>query len=191
MTSSSETPPLIIPRDMTADKCGLLSVSRDYDDRQFPGRVSSTDIRSYSEAFLGQGRLHCTTAQKKRKKNFDLALGDAAPHNTPSCIRHWIKGSNLSLYLWRSRCLVVRSRLWGRRVTCSKPDSTEDPSCVGFVVRKIMRRGTKHPPVAVVRKFGEEVTAQVSSSSSDRGSKLRGQSQNSPRVDSKRDVNIT
>ncbi|GBM76070.1 hypothetical protein AVEN_167490-1 [Araneus ventricosus] len=35
------------------------------------------------------------------------------------------------------------------------------------------------------------VPAQVSSSSSDRGSKLRGPSQNSPRVASKRDVNIT
>ncbi|GBM33001.1 hypothetical protein AVEN_263495-1 [Araneus ventricosus] len=32
---------------------------------------------------------------------------------------------------------------------------------------------------------------QMSSSSSDRGSKLRGPSQNSPRVASKRDVNIT
>ncbi|GBN78841.1 hypothetical protein AVEN_200166-1 [Araneus ventricosus] len=35
------------------------------------------------------------------------------------------------------------------------------------------------------------VPAQVSSSSSDRGSKLRGPSQNSPRVASERDVNIT
>ncbi|GBL77661.1 hypothetical protein AVEN_152891-1 [Araneus ventricosus] len=41
----------------------------------------------------------------------------------------------------------------------SKPDSTEDPSCVG-----------------VVRKFGEWVSAQVSSTSSDRGSELRGPS---------------
>ncbi|GBN32152.1 hypothetical protein AVEN_136391-1, partial [Araneus ventricosus] len=43
----------------------------------------------------------------------------------------------------------------------------------------------------VVRKFGEEVPAQVSSSSSDRGSKIRGPSQNSPRVASKRNVTIT
>ncbi|GBO08880.1 hypothetical protein AVEN_140990-1 [Araneus ventricosus] len=27
--------------------------------------------------------------------------------------------------------LVARSRLWGRRVPGSKPDSTEDPSCIG------------------------------------------------------------
>ncbi|GBN76408.1 hypothetical protein AVEN_170013-1, partial [Araneus ventricosus] len=30
--------------------------------------------------------------------------------------------------------LVVRSRLWGRRVPGSKPDSTEDPPCMGPVV---------------------------------------------------------
>ncbi|GBN35974.1 hypothetical protein AVEN_22430-1 [Araneus ventricosus] len=40
-------------------------------------------------------------------------------------------------------------------------------------------------------KFEEGVPAQVSSSSSDRGSNLRGPSQNSPRTVSKRDVNIT
>ncbi|GBL72603.1 hypothetical protein AVEN_127866-1 [Araneus ventricosus] len=49
----------------------------------------------------------------------------------------------------------------------------------------------KRPLVGVAWKFGEGVTAQVSSSSPDRGSKLRGPSENSPRVASKRDVNIT
>ncbi|GBM61719.1 hypothetical protein AVEN_120568-1 [Araneus ventricosus] len=49
----------------------------------------------------------------------------------------------------------------------------------------------KRPPVGVARKFGEGVPAQVSSSSSDRGSKLRGPSLNIHRVASKRDVNIT
>ncbi|GBN89144.1 hypothetical protein AVEN_182994-1 [Araneus ventricosus] len=43
----------------------------------------------------------------------------------------------------------------------------------------------KRPPVGVAWKFGEGVPAQVSSSSSDRGSELRGPSQNSPRVASK------
>ncbi|GBM33317.1 hypothetical protein AVEN_101644-1 [Araneus ventricosus] len=47
----------------------------------------------------------------------------------------------------------------------------------------------KHPAVDVTWKFGEGVPAQVSSSS-DRGSKLRGPSQNSPRVASELDVNI-
>ncbi|GBM45378.1 hypothetical protein AVEN_270689-1 [Araneus ventricosus] len=42
----------------------------------------------------------------------------------------------------------------------------------------------------VVRKFGEDFPAQVPSSSPDHGSKLRGQSQNSPRVSSKRDTNV-
>ncbi|GBM03722.1 hypothetical protein AVEN_134943-1 [Araneus ventricosus] len=40
----------------------------------------------------------------------------------------------------------------------------------------------KRPPVGVAWKFGEGVPAQVSSSSSDSDSKLRGPSQNSPRV---------
>ncbi|GBM60760.1 hypothetical protein AVEN_233827-1 [Araneus ventricosus] len=30
---------------------------------------------------------------------------------------------------------VARSRLWGRRVPGSKPDSTEDPPCMGPVAR--------------------------------------------------------
>ncbi|GBN21589.1 hypothetical protein AVEN_112388-1 [Araneus ventricosus] len=49
----------------------------------------------------------------------------------------------------------------------------------------------KRPPVGVEWELGEGVPAQVLSSSSDRGSKLRGPSQISPRVASKRDVNIT
>nr|GBM71797.1 hypothetical protein AVEN_84168-1 [Araneus ventricosus] len=49
----------------------------------------------------------------------------------------------------------------------------------------------KRPPAGVAWKLGEGVSAQASSSSSDRGSKLRGPSQTSPRVASKRDVNVT
>ncbi|GBO39257.1 hypothetical protein AVEN_105909-1 [Araneus ventricosus] len=49
----------------------------------------------------------------------------------------------------------------------------------------------KRPPVCVAWKFGEGVPAQVSFSSSDRGSKLRGLSQNSPRVASKRGITKT
>ncbi|GBM83121.1 hypothetical protein AVEN_78416-1 [Araneus ventricosus] len=40
-------------------------------------------------------------------------------------------------------------------------------------------------------KFGPRVPVQVLSSSSDRGSKVRGPSQNSPRFASQRDINIT
>ncbi|GBM95663.1 hypothetical protein AVEN_198569-1 [Araneus ventricosus] len=43
----------------------------------------------------------------------------------------------------------------------------------------------------VVRRFREELIAQVSSSSSDRGSKLRDPSQENPRVAKIRDVNIS
>ncbi|GBN40809.1 hypothetical protein AVEN_16221-1, partial [Araneus ventricosus] len=37
--------------------------------------------------------------------------------------------------------LVVRSRLRGRRAPGSKPDSTEDPPCMGPAVRQIIRSG--------------------------------------------------
>ncbi|GBL81884.1 hypothetical protein AVEN_50484-1 [Araneus ventricosus] len=49
----------------------------------------------------------------------------------------------------------------------------------------------KRPSFGVAWKSGEGVPGHVSSSSSDRGSKLRGLSQNSPGVASKLDVNIT
>ncbi|GBO38926.1 hypothetical protein AVEN_240257-1 [Araneus ventricosus] len=84
--------------------------------------------------------------------------------------------------------LEVRSRLRGRRLPGLKTDSTEDPPCMRPVVSYVV---AKRSSAGVVQKFGEEVPAQVSSSSSDRGSKLRGLSQNSSRVASKRDVNIT
>ncbi|GBM06425.1 hypothetical protein AVEN_266371-1 [Araneus ventricosus] len=60
---------------------------------------------------------------------------------------------------------------------------------MGPVARYIIRSGQTSSG-GVAWKFGKGVTAQVSSSSSDRDSKLRGPSQNSPRVASKRDVNI-
>ncbi|GBM60938.1 hypothetical protein AVEN_192394-1 [Araneus ventricosus] len=50
--------------------------------------------------------------------------------------------------------------------------------------------GAKHPPMGVVRKLGEGMAAQVLSSSSDRGLKLRGPSQNSGHVAAKLDINI-
>ncbi|GBL75310.1 hypothetical protein AVEN_194527-1 [Araneus ventricosus] len=49
----------------------------------------------------------------------------------------------------------------------------------------------KRTPAGMVRKFGEGVPDHKSFSSSDRDSKLRGPSQNSPRVASKRDVSAT
>ncbi|GBM25987.1 hypothetical protein AVEN_223121-1 [Araneus ventricosus] len=48
--------------------------------------------------------------------------------------------------------LVVRSRLWGRRAPGSKPDSTEDPPCMGHVKSYVV---VKRPPVGVAWKFGE------------------------------------
>ncbi|GBN94213.1 hypothetical protein AVEN_116142-1 [Araneus ventricosus] len=85
--------------------------------------------------------------------------------------------------------LVVRSRLWDRRVPGSKLDSTEDHRHVWGLLHIKSCVVAKRPPVGLVWKLGEGVSAQVSSS--DRISKLRGPPQNRPRVASKRDVNIT
>ncbi|GBM77934.1 hypothetical protein AVEN_35304-1 [Araneus ventricosus] len=72
----------------------------------------------------------------------------------------------------------------------SKPDSTEDPP-VWALLHVKSYLVAKRPPVGVAWKFGEGMSAHVSSSSSDHGSKLRCPSQNSPCVASERDVNIT
>ncbi|GBL88461.1 hypothetical protein AVEN_159060-1 [Araneus ventricosus] len=77
------------------------------------------------------------------------------------------------------------------RPQVSKPDSTEDPPCMRAPLHAKSYVGDKRPPAGVVWKFGEGVPAQVSSSSSDSGSKLRDPSQNIPFVASKRDANIT
>nr|GBN69868.1 hypothetical protein AVEN_261974-1 [Araneus ventricosus]GBN69877.1 hypothetical protein AVEN_23279-1 [Araneus ventricosus]GBN69939.1 hypothetical protein AVEN_217920-1 [Araneus ventricosus] len=88
---------------------------------------------------------------------------------------------------------MVNSRLRVRKVPGSKPDSNEDQLCMGYVPWLYVKPCvvTKRPPSGVVRKFREGVPAQISSASSDRSSKLRGPSQNRPRVASERDVNIS
>ncbi|GBO29930.1 hypothetical protein AVEN_134169-1 [Araneus ventricosus] len=68
-------------------------------------------------------------------------------------------------------------------VWCPQPTPTDPP--IGFSVHRDRQRA------GVVLKFGEGVPTQVSSSSSDRDSKLRAPSQNSSRVASKRGLNIT
>ncbi|GBO43663.1 hypothetical protein AVEN_100496-1 [Araneus ventricosus] len=87
--------------------------------------------------------------------------------------------------------LVVRSRYRRGRVPALKPDTTEDTPCMWDCYTLNHSSGTERPPVGVVRKFGEGLPAQVSSSSFESVSKLRGPSINSPRVAWKRDVNIT
>ncbi|GBM65210.1 hypothetical protein AVEN_82384-1 [Araneus ventricosus] len=84
---------------------------------------------------------------------------------------------------------MARSRLRRRIVPGSKPDSTEDLLCMWTCYALNHTYWFKRPPVGVVQKFGEGVPDQVSSSSSDHGSKLRGPSQNGPLVASKRGVN--
>ncbi|GBL53082.1 hypothetical protein AVEN_267692-1 [Araneus ventricosus] len=65
------------------------------------------------------------------------------------------------------------SRLPFQRVPGSKPGSNEDLTCIGPVSLKSYSVA-KRPPAGVVRKFGKGVPAQLSSSSSEHGSKLRG-----------------
>ncbi|GBL92977.1 hypothetical protein AVEN_54619-1 [Araneus ventricosus] len=62
----------------------------------------------------------------------------------------------------------------------SKPDSTEDPSCIRHVAREIIRKGQTPSRCCCVEAWREG-----------RCSKSRGTSQNSPCVASKRDVSIT
>ncbi|GBM34457.1 hypothetical protein AVEN_106702-1 [Araneus ventricosus] len=66
--------------------------------------------------------------------------------------------------------LVVRSQLWGRRVPGSNPITLKIRRVRGLLHTKSYIVA-KRPPFGGVRKFGEGVPAQVSSSPSDRGSK--------------------
>ncbi|GBM77925.1 hypothetical protein AVEN_89588-1 [Araneus ventricosus] len=96
-----------------------------------------------------------------------------------------------------SRCLgghgdpVVKSLPRGRRAPGSKPDSTEDLSCIGPVARQIIPILPNVLPLMWCESLERGMPAQVSSSSSDRGSKLRGPSQTSSRAAEKYDVIIT
>ncbi|GBM86837.1 hypothetical protein AVEN_225059-1 [Araneus ventricosus] len=97
----------------------------------------------------------------------------------------------ISLLLRGGGGLVIRCLLWGLRAPGSKPDSTEDLQCIGPVARQIIRSGSNILPLVWCGSLERQVPARVSPSSSDHGLKLRGPSQNSPRVASKWDVNIT
>ncbi|GBN83177.1 hypothetical protein AVEN_73548-1 [Araneus ventricosus] len=63
----------------------------------------------------------------------------------------------------------------------SKPESTEDLPCM-WACCTLSYVGAKRLSADVIRKFGEGILAQASSSSTDWGLKLRGPSQSSPRV---------
>ncbi|GBM62291.1 hypothetical protein AVEN_113329-1 [Araneus ventricosus] len=72
----------------------------------------------------------------------------------------------ISEVLWGRRYLVVKSRLWGRRFQIRNPIPLKIRRVWGLLHAKSYVV-VKRPPVGVVRKFGERVAAQVSSSSSD------------------------
>ncbi|GBM90592.1 hypothetical protein AVEN_202479-1 [Araneus ventricosus] len=98
--------------------------------------------------------------------------------------------------------MLVNSRLWARRALGPKPNFTQDPSCMWASCTLNLGRGfetqfhgitamymercalnstmVKLSPTVVLRNYGEVVPTYVSSSLSDRGSKLQGQPQNSP-----------
>ncbi|GBN27952.1 hypothetical protein AVEN_179277-1 [Araneus ventricosus] len=79
----------------------------------------------------------------------------------------------------------------GHKFRGSKSDSTEDPPCMYVSLLQVKSYvEAKRPLPGMVLKFGEEVPARVSSSSSDCGSKLRDPSENNPRVASKRNINV-
>ncbi|GBN65927.1 hypothetical protein AVEN_154209-1 [Araneus ventricosus] len=82
--------------------------------------------------------------------------------------------------------LVVRSRLRGQRVPDSKPDSIQELPC-----KRVWCTINPSEPNALPRVLRERLERWVSPSSSDHGSKLRGPSQNSPRVAAKCNVNIS
>ncbi|GBM35471.1 hypothetical protein AVEN_73266-1 [Araneus ventricosus] len=54
-----------------------------------------------------------------------------------------------------------------QKVTVSKPDSTEDPTCMGVFWVQNMTSAVKSPPTSMIWKSEEGLLAQVSSSPSD------------------------
>ncbi|GBN02290.1 hypothetical protein AVEN_263059-1 [Araneus ventricosus] len=69
---------------------------------------------------------------------------------------------------WWGRCgLVVTYRLRGQRVIDSKRDYTADSACMWGYCTLNHTYWARRPLIGVVRKLGDEVPAQVTSSSSD------------------------
>ncbi|GBN83023.1 hypothetical protein AVEN_62820-1 [Araneus ventricosus] len=89
------------------------------------------------------------------------------------------------------RWLLVMPRLRNRRVPGSKPYSTEDPPCMGHAAGLIIHSAHMHSRWCGAEVWKVMVPAQATLSSGDRGSKLRGPSQNRPSVPSKPEANIT
>ncbi|GBM15878.1 hypothetical protein AVEN_258424-1 [Araneus ventricosus] len=90
------------------------------------------------------------------------------------------------------RGLVVKSRLRGRKFPGLKPDSTEDLPRVWACCMLNHTKGESNVlPLVWCGSMERGVPARVLSSSSDSGSILRVLSQNSNRVASKRDFNVS
>ncbi|GBM09914.1 hypothetical protein AVEN_2875-1 [Araneus ventricosus] len=97
---------------------------------------------------------------------------------------------SIIMFWWGRSGLVARSPPRDRRVPGPKPESTEDPPCK-WARYTLNPSGPTVLPLVWCRSLERLAPAQGPSPPSDRGSKLRGASQNIPRIASKRDVNIT
>ncbi|GBM01759.1 hypothetical protein AVEN_271995-1 [Araneus ventricosus] len=87
--------------------------------------------------------------------------------------------------------LVIRSNLRGRRVSGSKPDSSENPPCMWLLQVALYVEGQTSSRWRDAEAWRRGMPAQVLNSTSKRGSKLRGPSQDKLRTSSKGDVNVT
>ncbi|GBM17220.1 hypothetical protein AVEN_223771-1 [Araneus ventricosus] len=96
------------------------------------------------------------------------------PWNSRDRKKHYIKK------MWPKRQFLIP----GVKNEENEPLVASEKNSLASIAHQIRR--IKSPPTGVMWKFGEQVAAQVSSSSSDLGSKLRGPTPVSPRVASKR-----
>ncbi|GBM94317.1 hypothetical protein AVEN_100527-1 [Araneus ventricosus] len=120
-----------------------------------------------------------------------------AAHSQPPPVFEWFREMVL---LGNSKLYRIINQKWKSILQVKIKDASVfgDYHCVvsntmGKVKRKItlVEGIAKSPPAGVVRKLGDDVPAQVSSSSPNLGSKLRGLSKNSSLVASKRVFNIS
>ncbi|GBO32250.1 hypothetical protein AVEN_273488-1 [Araneus ventricosus] len=112
--------------------------------------------------------FHCETNELKRVEEAGFNLKFTS---TPNIYLGRVVRSRLGTGVFQVRNPIPLC-MWA----CCTLNHTQWPKVLSLVWRGSLER---------------VVPVQVSSSSSDRGSKLRGPSQNSPRVASKQDVNIT
>ncbi|GBN10537.1 hypothetical protein AVEN_182670-1 [Araneus ventricosus] len=90
-------------------------------------------VQCYWPMSAGSGNLESLREISMRRHFLSEKLLEASYSNNESIVF----GALVAVQVGGDdRCdLVVRSRPWGRRDPGSKPDSTEDPSCIWLVAR--------------------------------------------------------